>query len=162
MPVDVTTEPHDLRLDDQLCFALYAASRAVVGRYRDGLDAIGLTYSQYLVMMVLWERGDVTMGALGRELHLDSGTLSPLLKRLESRGLVTRRRRLDDERTVEVSCTDAGRELHAPASCVQSGVQDDTGLSSDELAGLRDQLHAVTRRLHASTGASTGASSRVG
>src|ERR1700760_184097 len=97
-----------LRLQEQLCFAAYTASRALTGRYRTGLDEIGLTYSQYLVMMALWEHGPVTMGFLCQELHLDSGTLSPLLRRLEALGRLTRHRRPADERTVEVAPTAEG------------------------------------------------------
>ena len=99
-------------LDDQLCFALYAASRAVTARYRPMLDEIGLTYPQYLVMMLLWESDHQTVGQLGSRLALDSGTLSPLLKRLTAAGLVTRHRRVEDERSVSIALTDKGRELH--------------------------------------------------
>src|ERR671926_1268386 len=107
-------------LDDQLCFALYAASRAVTARYRPMLDELGLTYPQYLVMMLLWEEDHQTVGQLGNKLALDSGTLSPLLKRLTAAGLVTRHRRADDERSVSVRLTEAGRALQAPA-CAISG-----------------------------------------
>src|SRR5687768_18184170 len=86
-------------LDDQLCFALYAASRAVTARYRPMLEELGLTYPQYLVMMLLWEQDNQTVGQLGARLALDSGTLSPLLKRLTAAGLVTRHRRVEDERS---------------------------------------------------------------
>ena len=98
-------------LDDQLCFALYAASRAVTARYRPMLDALGLTYPQYLVMMLLWESDHQTVGQLGSRLALDSGTLSPLLKRLTAAGLVTRHRRVEDERSVSIALTDEGRAL---------------------------------------------------
>src|SRR5438309_10725674 len=94
-------------LDDQLCFALYAASRAVTARYRPMLEELGLTYPQYLVMMLLWEEDNQTVGQLGSRLALDSGTLSPLLKRLTAAGLVTRQRRLDDERSVSIALTPA-------------------------------------------------------
>ena len=98
-------------LDDQLCFALYAASRAVTARYRPMLDVLGLTYPQYLVMMLLWETDHQTVGQLGSRLALDSGTLSPLLKRLTAAGLVTRHRRVEDERSVSIALTDEGRAL---------------------------------------------------
>ena len=100
-----------LALDDQLCFALYAASRAMTAQYRPYLDALGLTYPQYLALVVLWDDGPSTVGHLGERLRLDSGTLSPLLKRLEAAGLITRKRRADDERLVEVRTTPAGRRL---------------------------------------------------
>lgn len=106
-----------LQLQDQLCFALYAASRAVTARYRPLLDELGLTYPQYLVMLVLWERADVSVRELGGALQLESSTLSPLLKRLEANGLVRRERRADDERSVSVRLTEAGTGLRERARC---------------------------------------------
>ena len=100
-----------LLIDDQLCFALYTASRAMTGRYRTLLEDLDLTYPQYLVMLVLWEEGTITVNQLGRRLQLDSGTLSPLLKRLEGAGVVTRRRRIEDERSVEIGLTEDGIQL---------------------------------------------------
>src|SRR3954449_13031641 len=105
-------------LDDQLCFALYAASRAVTARYRPMLEEIGLTYPQYLVMMLLWETDHQTVGQLGARRALDSGTLSPLLKRLTTAGLVTRNRRLEDERSVSIALTDQGRALRDRAFAI--------------------------------------------
>lgn len=104
-----------LALDDQLCFALYSASRAMTARYRSVLEGLGLTYPQYLVMLVLWGEGPVAVGRLGQRLSLDSGTLSPLLKRLEANGLITRNRCPDDERSVEVGLTPRGRRLRERA-----------------------------------------------
>ena len=112
-------------LDDQLCFALYAASRAVTARYRPMLDELGLTYPQYLVMMLLWETDHQTVGQLGSRLALDSGTLSPLLKRLTAAGLVTRHRRVEDERSVSIALTDEGRALRDKAFAHLGG--DDRG-----------------------------------
>src|SRR5215471_16614203 len=103
-------------LDEQLCFALYAASRAVTQRYRPLLDRLELNYPQYLVMLVLWEEGATTVKELADELQLDYGTLSPLLKRLAAAGFVERQRRSEDERSVEISLTAAGEELKARAS----------------------------------------------
>src|SRR3954467_8104092 len=97
-------------LDDQLCFALYAASRAVTARYRPMLDAIGLTYPQYLVMMLLWEADHHTVGQRGARLALASGPRSPLLRRRTAPGLVTRHRRVEDERSVSIALTDEGRD----------------------------------------------------
>lgn len=134
-------------LDEQLCFALQSASRAIVASYRPGLEALGLTYSQYTVMLVLWEDGPVTMGALGHRLHLDSGTLSPVLKRLEQQGLVTRRRRAEDERTVEVTPTMAGQHLRGPAAEIQARVACDTGLEGPDITRLRDDLFDLAARL---------------
>ena len=107
----VTNEDHtptaSLLLDEQLCFALYAAQRAVTAAYRPLLDELGLTYPQYLVLLVLWERGETTVKELAAALRLDYGTLSPLLKRLEAAGLVRRERAAHDERSVLVACTGA-------------------------------------------------------
>lgn len=140
-------ERTDLVLDEQLCFALHAASRAMTGCYRPLLDAIGLTYSQYAVMLVLWERDSVTLGVLCQRLQLDTGTLSPLLKRLENEGLVTRRRRVEDERTVQITLTAAGRALRERAAAAQARVEWATGLTRAELVEMRDALHALTGRL---------------
>ncbi len=135
------------RVDDQLCFALYDASRAVIGRYREGLDGIGLTYTQYIVLMRLWERSPLTLGELGDDLHLDSGTLSPLLKRLEAQDLVTRRRPPEDERTIEVGLTPAGRDLKARARRVQMDVERATGMDTETIAALREQLHGLAAQV---------------
>jgi MarR family transcriptional regulator, organic hydroperoxide resistance regulator len=134
-------------LDAQLCFALHDASRAIAASYRRGLAPLGLTYSQYVALLVLWEHGPVTMGQLCRELHLDSGTLSPLLQRLEERGRVVRRRRPEDERTVEVACTAEGDALREPALAVQRRVQAETGLEPADLARMRSELQALADRL---------------
>ena len=132
-----------LRLDDQLCFALYAASRAVTQRYRPLLDALGLTYPQYLVMLVLWERGSTTVKGLAKTLQLDYGTLSPLLKRLDAAGLVERRRRSEDERSVEISLTEAGRELRDRAAGVPQVIVDSYELDADDFAALRGSLRVL-------------------
>jgi DNA-binding MarR family transcriptional regulator len=129
-----------LLLDDQLCFALYAASRAVTQLYRPLLAELGLTYPQYLVMLVLWEKGTTTVKGLAEALQLDYGTLSPLLKRLAAAGLVERRRRTDDERSVEVSLTTAGRELKARADCVPQEIVDAYGLDAAQFEALRTTL----------------------
>src|SRR5918997_4138556 len=134
-------------LDAQLCFALHDASRAIAASYRRGLAPLGLTYSQYVALLVLWEHGPVTMGRLCRELHLDSGTLSPLLQRLEERGRVVRRRRPEDERTVEVACTAEGDALREPALAVQRRVQAETGLEPADLARMRSELQALADQL---------------
>lgn len=138
----------------QVCFALYAASRAVTDVYRPILDELGLTYPQYLVLLVLWERGDTapTVSELGAALRLDSGTLSPLLKRLEGAGLVVRRRAAQDERRVEVDLTDAGRALRERAGDVPYRVAASTGLTPDELVALRDTLTRMTRTIHRQKG----------
>jgi DNA-binding MarR family transcriptional regulator len=143
-------KPHgSLRLDDQLCFALYAASRAVTQRYRPLLDELGLTYPQYLVMLVLWERGAVTVKSLAESLQLDYGTLSPLLKRLAAAGFVDRRRRSEDERSVEITLTEAGRELRTSAHRIPELIIDSYRLDADDFAGLRDTLRALTESVSA-------------
>ncbi len=135
-----------LALDDQLCFALYAASRAMTARYRPLLEAAGLTYPQYLVMIVLWDEGPSTVTRLGERLRLDSGTLSPLLKRLEGNGLVARERRSDDERSVLVSVTPKGRRLRDRVARVPATIGSTLGGFDDArlIAELRD-LEAVLR-----------------
>ncbi|GAA1268208.1 MarR family winged helix-turn-helix transcriptional regulator [Saccharothrix xinjiangensis] len=132
-----------LELDDQLCFALYAASRAVTARYRPLLDDLGLTYPQYLVMLVLWERGSVPVKDLGAALQLDYGTLSPLLKRLEANGLVRRERRADDERSVRVVLTGPGEELRGRAKDVPPAM----GATMDLDPGQTDRLRDLLRTL---------------
>lgn len=137
-------------LDDQLCFALYTASRAMTGCYRPLLEALGLTYPQYLVMLVLWERGDTPVTGIGRELHLETGTLSPLLKRLEAAGLIARTRQAGDERSVLVALTAQGREMQARSAQVQGRVGRGTGLSPAEIGELRVTLQGLTERLRGS------------
>ena len=134
-------------LEDQLCFALYAASRAMTARYRPLLDAIGLTYPQYLVMMLLWEEDNQTVGQLGSRLSLDSGTLSPLLKRLTTAGLVTRHRRVEDERSVSIALTDAGRALRDKADAISEEIICALDLDRAEFADLKAKLNLVTERV---------------
>ncbi|MER7461213.1 MarR family transcriptional regulator [Micromonospora sp. NPDC126480] len=139
----------DLVLRRQVCFALYAASRAFTDVYRPILDEFGLTYPQYLVLLVLWEHDEPpTVSELGTRLHLDSGTLSPLLKRLEGAGLVVRRRSAADERRVAVELTPPGRALRERMADVPRRVARATGLSVDELVALRDTLTRVTETIH--------------
>jgi DNA-binding MarR family transcriptional regulator len=148
-----------LHLDEQLCFALYRASRAVIRAYAPLLAPLGLTYPQYLVLLVLWERDGLPVKDVGERLALDSGTLTPLLKRLAHQGLVERRRGEDDERVVRIHLTAAGRALHAKARKIPMELACRAGydLASErpgersmrELVRLRDELTALTRRLSA-------------
>ena len=138
------------RLDRQVCFALYSASRAATAVYRPVLDELGLTYPQYLVMLVLWENEPRGVKELGGELGLDSGTLSPLLKRLEALGLVERRRSGEDERRVAIHLTPAGRSLSGPAAAIPQRLADAAGLTRDELEQLRTTLGKLTAALHES------------
>ncbi|PXW30217.1 UNVERIFIED_CONTAM: DNA-binding MarR family transcriptional regulator [Williamsia faeni] len=139
-----------LRLDNQLCFALYSASRATTAAYRPMLHALGLTYPQYLVLLVLWEEEAITVRRLGQRLHLDSGTLSPLLKRLEAAGYLHRNRSPSDERSVEVTLTDAGRELESKAQCIPEQLFTATGLNPDEAEALRNAVQLLTVALRES------------
>jgi len=139
-------------LDEQLCFALYTASRAMTSCYRPMLDALGLTYPQFLVLLVLWERGDSSVTGIGTALQLETGTLSPLLKRLETAGFITRTRQAEDERSVVVGLTDAGRALEERAATVQREVSDATGMTDDEIAALRATLRRLTGNLRATGG----------
>lgn len=136
-----------LKLRHQVCFALYAASRAVTARYRPILERLGLTYPQYAALLVLWEHGDTSVKDLGSALMLDSGTLSPLLKRLEAAGLVTRTRNAADERSVIVGLTGKGAELKSAAVGVPGELAQATGLAPADLAALRDTLAALTAAL---------------
>lgn len=136
-----------LSLDNQLCFALYATTHAMSRAYRPLLAQLGLTYPQYLVMIVLWEGDARTVSQLGRALHLDSGTLTPLLKRLEAMGLVTRTRRTSDEREVEVRLTLSGHELREEAIAVRSDIVCQLGMSEEEIARLRAEIIGVLKAL---------------
>lgn len=141
-----------LRLEEQLCFALYSASRAVTSAHRPLLDELGLTYPQYLVLLVLWEDDACSIGQLGDRLHLDSGTLSPLLKRLEAAGLVRRQRSNTDERRVEVTLTADGRALEDRAACVPERLLGSTDADPAQLAALRDALTLITAEVYARNG----------
>jgi MarR family transcriptional regulator, organic hydroperoxide resistance regulator len=146
-----------LILDRQVCFALYSASRAFTNRYRPLLGELGLTYPQYLVMLVLWEREPISVKELGARLRLDSGTLSPLLKRLVAAGLITKTRCDEDERSVRVTLTTAGQELRTRAREVPSQMLCSTGLDLDELDRLRATLNLLTAAVdQAAAGTSEG------
>jgi DNA-binding MarR family transcriptional regulator len=149
---DETPGPYSLLLDDQMCFALYAASRAVTNLYRPMLDRLGLTYPQYLVMLVLWERGGVPVKDLGSALQLDYGTLSPLLKRMEANGLVRRERRADDERSVRVALTDEGVALRKRVGQVPATIGEAMGLDDAEFDRLRRSLRTLTDNVTTYTG----------
>lgn len=146
----------DLHLDQQLCFPLYAAGNLMTRLYRPLLQSLSLTYPQYLVMMALWETHPSTVNALGARLLLDSGTLTPLLKRLETSGLVTRQRDAADERRVQVELTQAGMALREAAQSVPATLacrvlgQHATPQDLQELADLRKQLQSLVRRLEQS------------
>ena len=138
-----------LRLDNQLCFAVYSASLAMTRLYKPLLDPLHLTYPQYLAMLALWERDGLTVSQLGERLSLDSGTLTPLLKRLEARGLVARLRDVADERRVHVTLTAAGRTLKGRAADLPERLVAASACGVDELAGLTRQLQALRDRVKA-------------
>jgi DNA-binding MarR family transcriptional regulator len=136
-----------LRLENQVCFALVTAARNVVSIYRPILEPLGLTHPQYLVMLALWERAPRALGELAAELAMEPATLSPLVKRLEAQGRVTRTRRASDERVLEISLTDEGRMLRAQALAVPEQVMARVGVGPAALAQLRDGLRPFAGRL---------------
>lgn len=141
------SEPHWLALDHQLCYALYAASLTMTKLYKPMLAPLGLTYPQYLVMLALWEADDLSVSALGERVSLDSGTLTPLLKRLEASGLIARLRDAADERRVRLKLTAAGRALKAQAQVVPRQMAAATGCELDEISSLTQRLHVLRGRL---------------
>jgi MarR family transcriptional regulator, organic hydroperoxide resistance regulator len=138
-----------LKVDNLLCFALYAASRAAIDVYRPFLDKLEITYPQYLVMLLLWEQDPRTIKELGNALYLDSGTLSPLLKRLEKRGLISRQRDIQDERLVNISLTVEGRALKKRVRDLPETLFCQVGLPLEDFASLIDRLHNLTDQLKA-------------
>jgi DNA-binding MarR family transcriptional regulator len=136
-----------LSLDEHLCFALYSASRAMTAAYRPLLAELGITYPQYLVLLVLGEEGSISVGRLGDRLQLDSGTLSPLLKRMEAGGIVRRRRSDTDERQVEVALTTDGKRLRRKAQCIPEQLFPLTGLTPEQAIDLRAGVARLTEAL---------------
>ena len=136
-----------LQLDNQLCFALYSTSLAMTKLYKPLLDELGLTYPQYLAMLVLWEKDGLTVSELGERLCLDSGTLTPLLKRLEASGLVSRLRDMADERRVHITLSRAGRKLKALAAKIPGCILTASQCSIPELTTLTKQVQALRERL---------------
>lgn len=139
-----------LRLENFLCFAVYSTANAVTRAYQPRLAALGLTYPQYLAMVVLWEQENQTVTAIGAKLSLDSGTLTPLLKRLEAAGLITRRRDESDERQVLIALTHAGRAMKERAEAVPVAMGQAFGCSMEEAMGMRSELIALRDNLVAS------------
>ncbi|RYF03558.1 MAG: MarR family transcriptional regulator [Oxalobacteraceae bacterium] len=145
--MDIPDAPAVPLLDNQLCFALYSTGLAMNKVYRKLLRKLDLTYPQYLVMLVLWERDAVIVSDIGARLFLDSATLTPLLKRLEAAGLVTRKRAAADERQVVVALTDGGRALAREAAAIQEQVLCATACSPDELGAIKKQLEGLRAKL---------------
>jgi DNA-binding MarR family transcriptional regulator len=147
MPTRSIPSEQALLLDNQLCFALYSASLAMTKVYKPLLDELGLTYPQYLAMLALWEHDGATVSELGQRLRLDSGTLTPLLKRLEAAGLIVRIRAVEDERRVHITLTAAGRRLRGKAEKVPGCVLEATDCSVSDLVQLTRQVQQLRDRL---------------
>jgi DNA-binding MarR family transcriptional regulator len=143
------TTYENLRLQNQLCFALYAATNAITRAYRIGLSKVGLTYSQYLVMMVLWESDGVAVKNIAKRLQLDPPTITSLLKRLEFAGFINRQRNVSDERVVNIYLTGTGRDIQASVAKIQQGIVCQTALSESEFIELRSSLYQLVDKLHA-------------
>jgi len=149
MPNKTDSADAMLQLDNQLCFALYSTSLAMTKLYKPLLEELGLTYPQYLAMLVLWEQDGLTVSELGERLYLDSGTLTPLLKRMETAGLVSRIRAVQDERRVHITLTAAGRKLKAKAAKIPGCILSATQCSIPELVSLTQQVQSFRKRLTA-------------
>ena len=155
MPRKLSTKLSTLdtqRLDNQICFAVYSAAHAFNRVYKPLLDRLGLTYPQYLVMLVLWERDDVPVRDIGEKLFLDSGTLTPLLKRLEAAHLVKRTRSSEDERQVLIALTSQGHALKEKARAVPQSILAASDCSVSELIAMKDEIVALRDRLNAVIG----------
>lgn len=138
-----------LKLENQLCFPLYACSRNVIREYKPFLDRLDLTYTQYIAMLVLWERGSLTVKELGEALYLDSGTLMPLLKKLEAKGLINRKRSTADERNLILNLTKAGNAMREEAASIPGELAKKVPLSPEEARTLYDLLYKVLGNMEA-------------
>ena len=139
----------NLKLDNQLCFALYSATHALTRAYRNALESTGITYTQYLVMLALWENNQLTVKTVADRLDLDSASLTPILKRLEVAGFLVRQRNKTDERVVEITLTDKGYALQDEVANIQKRVACQTGLPPDEFEVLKSSLHKLVETMHA-------------
>ena len=142
-----TGKTDTVKLDDFLCFAIYSANHALNRVYKPLLDEIGLTYTQYIAMVTLWEQDDRTVGSLGEKLFLESSTLTPVLKRLEGLGLIARTRDKTDERQVRVQLTATGRALQARAKAIPPCILDASGLEVEELVRLKEEIETLRSSL---------------
>ncbi|OBS13688.1 MarR family transcriptional regulator [Elizabethkingia miricola] len=137
-----------LKLDNQICFPVYALSREIVGRYRPLLDQLDITYPQYLVLLVLWEYQEQSVSQLGEKLYLDSGTLTPLLKRLEQKNLITRSRSKEDERIVKIKLTSEGQNLQKKAASIPKQLFEDMKVPEEELKQLKTTIEKILTTLN--------------
>ncbi|MDR2238362.1 MAG: MarR family transcriptional regulator [Chryseobacterium sp.] len=135
------------KLDNQICFPLYVIAKEITGLYRPFLDELDITYPQYLVMMVLWENDGVTVSHIGDKLYLDSGTLTPLLKRLESKDYIIRKRKIEDERVVEVFLTETGKQLQEKACEIPVKIQNKIGVQPEDLLHLKDTILKILNKI---------------
>ncbi|MBV8325411.1 MarR family transcriptional regulator [Chryseobacterium sp.] len=135
------------KLENQICFPLYVIAKEITGLYRPFLDELDITYPQYLVMMILWESDGHTVTHIGGKLFLDSGTLTPLLKRLEAKEFIVRKRKKEDERVVEVFLTDAGKQLQKKACEIPGKIQEKIGIQPEELLHLKDTVLKILKKI---------------
>ena len=140
--------PHNLSLENHLCFSLYACSRAILRLYRPYLDELKLTYPQYLVLVTLWEKQVCTIKELGEALDLDTGTLTPLLKRMEAAGLIERRRDKGDERVVNIQITEAGQALQEKAACIPDSLLRASGMTDEELGAINATITRLLQQVN--------------
>ncbi|KYH07991.1 MULTISPECIES: MarR family winged helix-turn-helix transcriptional regulator [Chryseobacterium] len=139
--------PKTPKLENQICFPLYVIAKEITGLYRPFLDELGITYPQYLVMMILWDGDGLTVTHIGEKLFLDSGTLTPLLKRLESKGFIIRKRKKEDERVVEVFLDEAGKQLQQKACEIPGKIQEKLGIQPEELLHLKDTVLKILNKI---------------
>lgn len=137
----------EIKLEDQLCFSLYACSRAILRLYRPFLDELNLTYPQYLVLLVLWEKQQSSIKELGKLLELDSGTLTPMLKRMETAQLIERKRDKEDERIVLVSITEKGVSIREKAMCIPQSLLNTSGMSMEEIQELNKAIKQLSAQV---------------
>ncbi|OCT13328.1 MarR family transcriptional regulator [Paenibacillus pectinilyticus] len=138
-----------LKLENQLCFSLYASSRAITRMYRPFLEELGITYPQYLVLLVLWDQKESTVKELSEKLDLDSGTLTPMLKRMEAQQLLVRKRSQEDERVVLIHITEAGLALYERALCIPQTLFEASGMSPEEITNFNLQLKRIISSVNA-------------
>lgn len=137
-----------LKLNNQLCFPIYTLAKEVINRYRPILKELDLTYPQYLVMLVLWEQNEQSVSEIGRKLNLDSGTLTPLLKRLEQKSYIQRKRKATDERVVTITLTTKGKKKQQIAACVPCKIGESLNISTEKLAELKELVNSILAQIH--------------
>lgn len=136
-----------LQIKNQVCFPLYALSREIIGAYRPFLDALEITYPQYIVLMVLWEEEPLTVNSIGEKLHLDSGTLSPLLKKMEAKNLISRKRKAEDERVVEISLTEKGHGIKTEAASIPGKLMQQLEVTEEDFIQLKEISNKILNRI---------------